>query len=130
MGVDPNTGKKRYYSEAVRGTKPQSERRLTELQRQLDIGSFVESSQLTVGGYLEEWLLQSAKGRVSDRTLAGYRGNVQRYLLPKLGTIVLDKLAPRHIQKMESELLQYGEKLASRSLRQRCCTFTVSFSSC
>ena len=63
---------------------------------------------MTLGGYLEEWLLQSVKGRVSDRTLAGYRGNVERYLLPKLGTIALEKLAPRHIQKMESELLRFG----------------------
>ena len=42
LGVDPNTGKKRYHSEAVRGTKAQAERRLTELQRQLDTGSSVE----------------------------------------------------------------------------------------
>ena len=40
MGVDPETGKKRYHSEAVRGSKADAERQLTELQRKLDIGAF------------------------------------------------------------------------------------------
>ena len=40
LRVDPETGKKRYHSEAVRGSKADAERRLTELQRELDIGAF------------------------------------------------------------------------------------------
>ena len=39
-GVDPTTGKKRYYSESVKGTKAQAQRRLTELLRQVDIGTY------------------------------------------------------------------------------------------
>ena len=41
-GVDPKTGKKRYYSEAVKGTKTLAQRRLTELLRETDTGIFVE----------------------------------------------------------------------------------------
>ena len=34
LGRDPETGNKRFHSEAVRGTKAQVQRRLTELLRQ------------------------------------------------------------------------------------------------
>ena len=108
LGPDPKTGKKRYHSEAVKGTKALAERRRTELLRQLDTGAFVEPSHLTVGEYLEQWLRDSCRGRVSSRTLEGYRGNLDRYLIPKLGSIPLEKLTPKHVQEMESQLLSDG----------------------
>ena len=76
--------------------------------RQMDTGTFVEPSRLTVGEYLEQWLRDSCKGRVSNRTLEGYKGNLDRYLIPKLGFIALDKLTPKQVQEMESELLSSG----------------------
>jgi hypothetical protein len=66
--VDPRTGKKRYYSEAVKGTKTLAQRRLTELLRETDTGTFVEPTGLTVEEYLEQWLRDSAAPRVSGRT--------------------------------------------------------------
>ena len=36
LGVDPSFGKKRYYSVAVKGTKADAERRLTQLHREVD----------------------------------------------------------------------------------------------
>ena len=109
-GVDPKTGKKRYYSEAVKETKTLAQRRLTELLRETDTGTFVEPSRLTVADYLQQWLRNSATPRVSSRTLESYRGNVDRYLVHKLGPIPLDKLAPRHVQEMESQLLKEGAR--------------------
>ena len=107
-GVDPKTGKKRYYSEAVKGTKTLAQRRLTELLRETDTGTFVEPSRLTVAEYLKQWLQNSCKGRVSNRTLEGYKGNLDRYLIPRIGTIPLEKLTPKHVQEMVSELLSTG----------------------
>ena len=65
MGVDPETGKKRYHSETVKGAKYQAQRRLTELLRQMDTGTFVEPSNLTVGEYLRQWLRDYAETHVS-----------------------------------------------------------------
>ena len=107
-GVDPKTGKKRYYSEAVKGAKALAQRRLTELLRQVDTGTFVEPSRLTVAEYFEQWLRDSAGPHVSSRTLESYRGNLDRYLVPKLGRIPLEKLTARHVQEMEAQLLQNG----------------------
>ena len=106
--MDPNTGKKRYYSEAVKGTKTLAQRRLTELLREVDTGTFVEPSRQTMAAYLEQWLRDSAAPRVSSRTLESYKGNVDLCLVPKLGQVPLEKLAPRHVQEKEAQLLKNG----------------------
>ena len=108
IGVDLKTGKKRYHSEAVKGTKAQAQRRMTELLREIDTGNFVERSGLTVGQYLERWLRDYAESHVSKRTFDGYKGNLDRYLLPNLGNISIEKLTPRHVLDMESKLLRSG----------------------
>ena len=121
-GVNPETGKKRYHSEAVKGTKTLAKQRLTELLHELDTGTLVEPSRLTVAEYLDLWLRNSAALRVSKRTLEGYKGNVDRYLVPKLGPIPLEKLSPRHVQEMEAQLLKEGRRdggpLAPRTVLQ------------
>ena len=110
LGVDPVTGKKRYHSEAVKGTKAQAQRRLTELQRQVDTKTYTEPSRLTVGEYLKQWMRDYAESHVSRRTFEGYLGNLERYILPAIGGIALERLSARHIQEMESTLLRNGGK--------------------
>ena len=92
----------------MKGTKALAQRRLTELLREVDTGTLVEPARLTLAEYLEQWLRDSAAPRVSSRTLKSYRGNLDRYLVPKLGQIPLEKLTPRHVQEMEARLLQDG----------------------
>ena len=89
-GVDPETGKKHYHSEAVKGAKALAQRRLSELLREVDTGNFVEPTRLTVAEYFKQWLGNSAGPRVFSRTLESYRGNLDRYLGPKLGRIPLE----------------------------------------
>ena len=108
LGKDPETGRKRYHSETVKGSWSQAQRRLTEVLREMDTGTFVEPSRLSFGEYMEQWLRDYAETHVRQRTFEGYRGYVRRYIIPKLGDIPLDKLTPRHIQGMESEMLRDG----------------------
>ena len=109
---DPGTGHKRYHSEAVRGTKVQAQRRLPELLHQLDSGTFTEPSALTVGEYLEQWYRGYVQTHARQRTQEGYRGILDCYLFPKLGSKALQKLSPKHVQEMESALLRQGEEKA------------------
>ncbi len=106
MGVDPETGRKRYHSETVKGAKYLAQRRLTELLRQMDTGTFVEPSNLTVEEYMRQWLRDYAETHVRQRTLEGYRGNIERYIIPAIGNMALDKLAARHVQEMAASLLR------------------------
>ena len=115
MGRDPSTGKKRYRSEAVRGTKAQAERRLTEIHMEIDMGSLPEPSGLTVG--------ESMEARVRLRTLEGYREHVRGKIIPRIGRVPLGKLTARQVQEMEGDLLRSGRRdggeLSSRTVLSR-----------
>ena len=109
MGRDPSTGKKRYRSEAVRGTRAQAERRLTEILREIDMGSSVpKPSGLTVGEYLEGWLRDPMEARVRLRTLEGYQLHVRGNIVPRIGAVPLGRLTVRQVQDMEADLLRSG----------------------
>lgn len=108
LGVDPSTGKKRYHSESVKGTKSQAQRRMTEVQHKVNTGTYTEPTRLTVSEYLAQWMRDYAESHVSQRTLEGYQGNLDRYIRPRIGTIPLEKLSARHVQEMESALLREG----------------------
>ena len=107
--MDPSTGKKRYRSEAVRGTRAQAERRLTEILREIDMGSSVpKPSGLTVGEYLEGWLQDPMEARVRLRTLEGYQLHVRGNIVPRIGAVPLGRLTVRQVQDMEADLLRSG----------------------
>ena len=121
LGRDPSTGKKRYRSEAVRGTRAQAERRLTEILREIDMGSSVpKPSGLTVGEYLEGWLRDPMEARVRLRTLEGYQLHVRGNIVPRIGAVPLGRLTVRQVQDMEADLLRSGRRdggeLSSRTV--------------
>ena len=108
LGVDPETKKRRYYNESVRGSRLEAEQRLTELLHEMDAGSLVRAPDLTFGEYLKEWYQGYLRARVRVRTAQGYRENMDRYVVPRLGGVLLDRLTPRHIEGVESLLLREG----------------------
>ena len=108
LGVDPETKKRRYYNESVRGSRLEAEQRLTELLGEMDAGSLVRAPDLTFGEFLEEWYEGYLRARVRDRTAEGYREIMDRYVVPRLGGVLLDRLTSRHIQAVESSLLREG----------------------
>ena len=123
LGVDPVSGRKRYRSEAVPGTRPQAERRLTELLREIDTaGSLPEPTDMTVAEYLELWLRDHMESQVRLRTLEGYRQHVRGKIVPRIGRVSLRRLTPLQVQEMEAELLrsggQSGGKLSPRTVLQ------------
>jgi hypothetical protein len=94
LGRDPQTGKRRQKWVSVRGTKRDAERKLAELQHQINIGSFVEPTKQTVGEHLRKWL----EGlNVRPRTLEGYRDRA-RHVVTDLGDVPLSELRPDHLQ--------------------------------
>jgi integrase len=109
LGLDAATGRKRYRSEAVRGTRVDAERRLTEILREMDLGSPLPSSRgLTVSDFLEGWLRDPMESRVRGKTLEGYCYHVRCNIVPRIGGVFLERLTPGRVQDMESELLRSG----------------------
>lgn len=70
---------------------------------------------MTVKEYLERWLKDAARPRVSKRTANGYAGILERYIYYPLGGLRLDKLQPLDIQKVYGDMLVRG--LSARVVR-------------
>ena len=98
LGRDPVSGKRRFATATVRGTRKQAERELVRLLRTVDTGGHVDPSRMTVGDWLELWTA-TTKAEVSPKTHERYAEIVRCYLKPGLGTIQLQRLTPSDIQK-------------------------------
>lgn len=108
-------GKRRYVAKAVQGSRRDAERALRGMLGEKDAGRLVRPSRRTLAEYLAEWLETAAAAKVSGRTLAFYREQVQRYIAPDLGAVRLDKLTPAGVQRWLNGLKSRG--LSPRTIR-------------
>ena len=104
------SGKRRQKWHAVKGTKTQAEAELTRLMNELRVGEYVEPSKMTLTTYLERWLRDYAKPRVSPKTYERYKQIVDAAIAPALGSHTIAKLRPLHIQAFYAEALSSGRK--------------------
>ena len=114
MGRDAK-GKQKFHHKTIHGVKRDAERYLTAVRREMDLGVFVEPSAMSLNEYLDRWLRDAARPRVSRRTADGYAGLLERYIRQPLGHKQLDKLQVLDIQKVYGEMLARG--LSARIVR-------------
>lgn len=93
-------------------TRKEVERKMSELRDRSDAGGVITPVTLTLEAYLKEWLEQIVAVRVRPNTLAAYRYNADRYLVPDLGARRLVHLSAR-------ELRLYFESLRRRGVGAR-----------
>ncbi|MDP2182033.1 MAG: site-specific integrase [Actinomycetota bacterium] len=111
VGIDfgyNDTGKRVRRYRRIRGTKKVAEAERTRLLRERDTGARPTAASLKVGEYLEQWLDDFARSRVSGKTLERYDAIVRRHLIPALGNHRLTKLSPMHIQGYYASALESG----------------------
>ncbi len=114
-GRDPNTGKKKYFSKQVSGNKKDAQSYLNKVLREIDQGSFVDPSPITLDEYLNKWLEAAARPRLAPNTFEHYEDMLKRYVRPALGNHKLSKLTGLDVQSLYSEMLQRG--LSARVVR-------------
>jgi integrase len=114
LGRDAN-GKRRYVAKQIKGTKKDAQKYLNNALRELDSGTFVEPTSLTVNSYLDRWLEAAARPRVSRRTADGYAALLKRYIREPLGHRRFDKLQPLDIQAVYGAMYERG--LSARVVR-------------
>lgn len=77
---------------------------LAQLVRARDAGETVNKS-ITLAAYVPLWLESKRVAGCRPRTLEAYRERFAKHVLPDLGTVRLDRLAPSHLEKLYSRLL-------------------------
>jgi len=98
LGDDPVTGRRRWVTATVRGSRKDAERELTRRLRTVDTGEHVDPLRMTVADWLTLWL-DSTRAEVSPKTHERYAEIVRCYLVPGLGALGLQRLAPSDIQR-------------------------------
>ena len=73
-------------------TRKVAEAELQKALQRASAGVFVEPSRLTLGSYLVDQWLPAIEGNVRTSTLASYKGNITRHVIPMLGGVQLQAL--------------------------------------
>jgi len=105
-GRDPGTGKlilKSFYAK----TQAEVRKKLTASAHNLDEGTYMEPSKMTVGQWLDIWSAEYL-GALKPRTYDLYTQHIRVHLKPALGVLKLQALTAPVIQKMYNQKLRTG----------------------
>ena len=105
---DPVTGKRQTRYVTVRGTKKDAQRELTRLLAEVDNGTAVDPSKVTVAEYVRGWL--DSASDLAPKTLERYRQLAEQQIVPYLGATAMQKLRPAQIHDWHGTLLKSGGK--------------------
>lgn len=96
------------HQETYEGVKidltAKSESTLTEKVRQrknaIDAGEALESKNITLRTWCDEWLEAYKKDNVSEPYYLAVKSHLVKYVYPEIGTVPLKSIRPIHIQKL------------------------------
>lgn len=105
---DPVTGKRQTRYAMIRGTKKEAQAELIRLLAEVENGTAVEPSRVTVAEYVRSWL--DGADDLAGKTRERYRQLAEQQIVPHLGGTVLQKLRPAQIADWHATLLKSGGK--------------------
>lgn len=108
-GKDPATGKRRRVVRYHKGRKSEAETILANLLVQLEQGTYVEASKITVAEWLKEWLEEYKKPTLRPKTYDLYTWTIKSYIIPAIGSTPLQKLQPHHLQRLYNSIREDGK---------------------
>jgi integrase len=104
LGTDPVTGKRLTRFVTVRGTKATAQRELTKLLSSADTGQYVDQDRQTTTQFAEHWLATWAARNTSNKTFERYEALIKVHVLPRIGSIPIQKLRAADLQKLYAGL--------------------------
>lgn len=113
---------KTVYGDSKREARERAQSLLNAWLAELDQGTYVEPSSMTLRQYLRHWLEHAAPS-LAPRTVEGYRYIIESHLIPALGHIPLSKLTPLAIQNYYARALRDGRKDGAGGLSNRSVEF-------
>ena len=121
---DPATGRRRQQTRRSFRTKREADRARRDAVAARESGALVTSDKQTFAAYLlDEWLPSIAppspeaarhhRGTVSATTHARYRDDLARYVIPRIGAVLIHQLAPEHLESLYDDLERAGGRKGS-----------------
>ena len=109
LGTDPATGKRRVVTTTVHGKRKDADKALRGFLGAVDTGEHVDPSRMTVGQWLIIWLA-AVREEISPKSHERYGDIVNHFLVPELGAMRIQKLAPTDIQKVYTKWATEGRR--------------------
>jgi integrase len=108
-GINPATGKERHRWHAAGATRKEAERVLADLVKRHHDGDYRPPEKITLGEYLERWL-PTQRQPLAPSTFSSYQGSIRLHVLPYIGSIPLQRLAPENLDELYAMLLMNGRR--------------------
>lgn len=102
------TGRRRFLSETIKGSKKDAERALRERLAANENGGYVAGHKETVAQFIERWLKTYVATNTTLRTQQGYRAYIDRYIMPTVGSVKLQDLNSLQVQRIYGDLIDRG----------------------
>ena len=106
VGYDENGKRKQRWHSGFE-TKRDASKALTEIANRLQRGDYVEPSKVTLAVFLREWLA-GVKATIRPSTWKSYELNVERHIIPALGSLPLQSVTAARLNAFYGELLERG----------------------
>jgi len=121
VGHDLETGKRKrksFYGQ----TRKEVADKIAKVLQELQNGSYIEPTAITLGEWLTKWLVNYKKGQLKPLTYESYENLIQSHIEPGLGKIPLAKLQAHTLQSFYNAKLANGRKdgkggLSTRTVR-------------
>ena len=111
VGRDPATGKRRQRWKGGYKTRKAAEAALRELMAEVDQGTYVVRSSVTLADYLTDWL-ETVRPRLRPTTWNSYRIAAER-VAKSLGNTLVQSLTPLDVERFCADLPPAPTKPAS-----------------
>jgi integrase len=106
-GPDGEKMRKRFTVKAK--SKREAEKEYARIRSEIDRGTYIDATDLTVREYLEKWLEDYAALRQA-KTYERYEELIRLHVVPYLGQIKLCDLKPAHVQSLYARLQREGRR--------------------
>lgn len=101
-------GKTKHFNKLIHGLKKDAQQYLNAKMRDRDLGTFITPTSDTVDIYLDRWLKEVAKNKLSVRTFANTESLLENHIRPRIGLKRLTELQAYEIQNIYNEMTTAG----------------------
>nr|CAA9313301.1 MAG: Phage integrase [uncultured Nocardioidaceae bacterium] len=109
LDLDPDGGPTRRRKVPYGATRREVVAKLREAQQRLADGASVEDSRILVGPFLTRWSVEGlGAANIKATTQENYAGIARTHLVPTLGHLRLDRLAPSDVDRLLAGKRQRG----------------------
>lgn len=108
VGRDPLTGKRKYASKMIEGSWATASKALGKQTHEVSQGDYVAPAKQTLGQFLEAWLRDVLKVKVSEATHKSYATRLHADVIDRIGGLKLDKVTPQVVQALYATLTAEG----------------------